>query len=290
MGRKVPPRMRPVRAPPLPMAVVAALPMASEMRPPRGWRTQMAAVPARRKVRSGTRKRLSVSGMRRRSRFSMRVARAATRRTEMMPPRPGTSGAPKRVMCARSGWASRAPRMPPRMGVPPNSSAVLRPTMMFMPQKTVELATARSWKRGEAVRALSYLPTTLRQPLMRPQAMKPGMSGMKMLAMRLKKSLTGVAFRARIRAWRALPSPICGWEVRPSGQGVSACEPAAAGAAWRSVCRAASTAAALPGPRMSCSSLPLTLVPRTPGMAASWALRPSVIPPASSRRRRVMQW
>ena len=79
---------------------------------------------------------------------------------------------------------------------------------------------------------------------MRPQAMKPGMSGMKMLAMRLKKSLTGVAFRARIRAWRATPSPICGWELRASGQVVSACGPAAAGAAWRSVCRAASTAAA----------------------------------------------
>ena len=54
----------------------------------------------------------------------------------------------------------------------------------------------------------STLLTTLRVPLMRPQAMKPGMSGMKMLAMRLKSSLMGVAFFARIFACRALPSPI----------------------------------------------------------------------------------
>ena len=50
IGRKVPPRMKPVTAPPEPMALVAAVPMQSDRKPPRGCSTQMATVPEIRKV------------------------------------------------------------------------------------------------------------------------------------------------------------------------------------------------------------------------------------------------
>ena len=48
---------------------------------------------------------------------------------------------------------------------------------------------------------------TFKSPVMMPQAMKAGISGMKMLAMRFKKSLAGVAFLFRMASCSALPSP-----------------------------------------------------------------------------------
>ena len=70
-----------------------------------------------------------------------------------------------------------------------------------MPQKTQLPATLASCRTGEPFSNGSSFIATLTQPLMRPQAMKAGMSGMKMLAMRRNSNFSGVAFLARMAAW-----------------------------------------------------------------------------------------
>ena len=99
--------------------------------------------------------------------------------------------------------------------------------------------------------------------------MNPGIRGTKMLLIRFKNSLAGVAFFARMASWRALPSPTSPWGKLDfpgcsvaffSGAGAIA----SSGAASRAL-NASVTWAAFPGPRMICSSGPDWFTPMTPG-------------------------
>ena len=68
----------------------------------------------------------------------------------------------------------------------------------------------KSWMREALAAAGKKRRKILRRPVKRPQAMKAGMRGRKMFVTRLKKSFTGVAFRARRVSRRVCPSPIVG--------------------------------------------------------------------------------
>ena len=133
MGRNVPPRMKPVTAPPRPMDSVAAYPMASDSHPPMGWQMNRATKVAMRTTRSGVRKRSNISGMTRCSFFSSREAKRTTRMTAMMPPRPGTRGWPEKTIWASPGWVMIAAMTPPSMGEPPKTLAALTPTKILRP-------------------------------------------------------------------------------------------------------------------------------------------------------------
>ena len=169
---------------------------------------KIAAAPAINTVTNGVKNRSNISGIILWSLSSSRAANAATIITEMTPPRPGTNAAPKRFMSASAGCVINAASTPPSIGVPPKIFAALMPTNKFMPQKTALPATINSLINGSSASAGEIFTSKPTMPVIKPHAIKPGISGVKMLEIFLKNSLTGVALRARILSCKALASPI----------------------------------------------------------------------------------
>ena len=88
--------------------------------------------------------------------------------------------------------------VPPSIGEAPNSLAALIPTKILMPQKAALPAIWSNWISGADAIAGSAFKATFKMPVISPQAIKAGISGKKMLAMRFNRSLNGVAFFLRI--------------------------------------------------------------------------------------------
>ena len=140
-----------------------------------------------------------------------------------------------------------------------------------------------------------------KRPVMIPQAIKAGINGMKMLAMRFKKSFTGVAFFLRMVSCRALPSPMVEFCAASRRDGLARASPSAAVCARRgtsarfafsssiNALKCFVTEAARPGPKMICNSAPLMCVPNMPSRALSFCGRSGDCC-FNSRRRRVMQF
>jgi len=178
----------------------------------------------------------------------------------MIPPLPGNSLLPNKVILLRPGWVTMAPITPPIIGIPPNSLAVLIPTNRFIPQNTALPAMASICTTAFLAKAGSILIIMFNNPVSKPQPIKPGTKGIKILAIFLRASLKGVAFLALMEACRALPSPT------PKSAGCTvACSVKTAG--FSSICLNSSvTARASPGPNTICTSGPALFTPFTPAI------------------------
>ena len=82
-------------------------------------------------VTSGARNKLTDSGTHLRSLVSIRAVAAPISREAKIPPLPGISGLPIKVISARPGAASNAAMAPPKAGVPPNSLQAYNPINAF---------------------------------------------------------------------------------------------------------------------------------------------------------------
>ncbi|CJQ26111.1 Uncharacterised protein [Streptococcus pneumoniae] len=117
----------------------------------------------------------------------------AAKITANNPPRPGTSASPNNFTFAIAGLKIKIPAIAPRTGVPPNSFAVFQPTKM---PKNVKIPPPISSNICSHV-AFGSAPAffaKLATPFIIPDATRPGINGMKILPIFLKKFFTGVLF------------------------------------------------------------------------------------------------
>lgn len=124
-GRKNPPSRKPAPAPPVESSQSAKVPMAEETSPATYIRPKIVTRPEISTVSVGVTSTSRASGTQRRHHFSTYTARTAAPRAPRTPPWPGARVWPKASMFATPGKTMIAATAPPRIGVPPNSFAVL---------------------------------------------------------------------------------------------------------------------------------------------------------------------
>ena len=165
-----------------------------------GCSNKIAAAVVSKITSSGVKNKSKISGMLRCNFFSSQEEKATTSNTAMMPPRPGKRGSPQSLMSARPGWLMMTASVPPSIGEPPNSLAALTPTKILMPQNAALPAICSSCMLAVCPSPGSNFKRTLSRPVTRPQAMKAGINGRKILEILFNSSLNGVAFFCRIFA------------------------------------------------------------------------------------------
>ncbi len=135
-----------------------------------------------------------------RSLFSIQHIRMTTSSTAITPPRPGCSASPNRVICASCGLDKIPAITPPMASEPPNTFAVLTPTRMFMMANTALPKIPRIPNRfGYCVAKSPTISGRLRIlmiPVISPEAINAGISGIKTFASCRSASLMGALYLA----------------------------------------------------------------------------------------------
>ena len=140
--------------------------------------------------------------------FSIQHIKATTSNTAITPPRPGCSASPNKVICASCGLERIPAITPPSACEPPNTFAVFTPTRIFMMANTAlpKMASKPSIL-GYCVAKSPTISGRLRilmMPVIRPEAINAGISGIKTLASLRSASLIGALYLAF--AWALLRS------------------------------------------------------------------------------------